>query len=123
MFRFKPGAERERGDLAPRAAERGAGEPGKEGSSHKTGVRAAKHFQALDNPLEIFVICAQGVCSFFRSPQRRRQNQGEREKHCKGLEPSPCLRYQIYCSALEIESKSSSWHLKLPLKNQDIEGT
>lgn len=86
MLRFKPGAERERGDLAPRAAERGAGEPGKEGSSENTGVRAAKRIQAVDGPLEIFVICAQGVCSFFRSPQRRQESQGERKNHRRGLD-------------------------------------
>lgn len=85
MLRFKPGAECERGDLAPGTTERRAGEPGKEENSQKTGLRAAKHIQALDSPLEIFVICAQGVCSFFRTPQRRQESQGERKKHCKGL--------------------------------------
>lgn len=72
MLRFKPGAQGERGDLAPRAAG-----PGKEGNSQNTGLGAAKHIQALDSPLEIFVICAQGVCSFFRTPQRRQERQGE----------------------------------------------
>lgn len=85
MLRFKPGAERERGDLAPRTAERRAGQPGKEGNSQKTGLWAGKHIQALDSPLEIFVICAQGVCSFFRTPQRRRESRGKRKPHGGGL--------------------------------------
>lgn len=78
MFRFKSGAGCERGDLAPRAAERRAGRPGKEANSQKTGPGAGKHIQARDGPLEIFVICAQGVCSFFRTPQRRQESQGKR---------------------------------------------
>lgn len=87
MLRCKPGAECECGDLAPRTPECGAGEPGKEGNSQKSRLGAAKHIQALDSPLEIFVICAQGVCSFFRSPQQKQESQCERRKEdCKGLD-------------------------------------
>lgn len=78
MLGFKPGAQGERGDLAPRAAERRAGEPGKEGNSQEPGLKAAKHIQAVERPLEIFVICAQGVCGFFRTPQRRPESRGEK---------------------------------------------
>lgn len=85
MFCLKPGADREHRDLAPRAAERRAGEPGKEVNSENTGPRATKHIQVLDSPLEIFVICAQGVCSFFRTPQRRRaENPGTRTPRSGG---------------------------------------
>lgn len=94
MLGFKPGAQGERGDLAPRAAERRAGEPGNggsEGNSHTTGLGAAKHIPVVDRPLEIFVICAQGVCSFFRTPQRRAERQGEGRNHRAG----PTLGFRL----------------------------
>ncbi|XP_061926112.1 inositol polyphosphate 5-phosphatase K-like isoform X4 [Entelurus aequoreus] len=34
-----------------------------------TGLKAGKPIQTLDSPLEIFIICAQGVCRFFHTPK------------------------------------------------------
>lgn len=137
MLRFKPGAERERGDLAPRAAERRAGESGKEGNSQKTGLTAAKHIQGPDSPLEIFVICAQGVCSFFRTPQRRQESQGERRNHCKGLDFSFGESKPLYFQLGQVDVSDlllkPGEHfniftlffmtIKIHFKNQRIQGT
>lgn len=81
MSRFKSGAGCERRDLAPRTSEQRVREPGKEGNSQDTELEAGKQTQALDNPLEIFVICAQGVCSFFRTPQQRQTDEGKIRRH------------------------------------------
>ncbi|XP_061746394.1 inositol polyphosphate 5-phosphatase K isoform X2 [Nerophis ophidion] len=34
-----------------------------------TGLKAGKPIQTPDSPLEIFIICAQGVCKFFHKPK------------------------------------------------------
>lgn len=43
----------------------------------KTGLATGKQIQALDPPLESFVICAQGVCSFFGTAKPRHTDKGE----------------------------------------------
>lgn len=149
MLRFKPGADRERGDLAPRTAERRAGQPGKEGNSQKTGLWAGKHIQAPDSPLEIFVICAQGVCSFFRTPQRRQESQGKRKPqvwvwkkinpHFLGWPPGfvrvnvtgvriPGLHSEAFTEAWRLSwyfltFLDDNWNIETHFKNQDVQRT
>lgn len=69
MLRFKSRAGCD-WDLGRGPAKQKATEP-KKGHSQTTGLTAGKQTQALDSPLEAFVICAQGVCSFFQTPQQR----------------------------------------------------
>lgn len=45
-------------------------------NSGTTGLTAGKQSQSLNSPLEISVICAQGVCSFFQTPQERHTETG-----------------------------------------------
>ncbi|XP_069366039.1 inositol polyphosphate 5-phosphatase K isoform X1 [Paralichthys olivaceus] len=78
MFRFKSRA----GcvwDLAPRrgTAERKVKATEKRRNSQTTGLTVGKQIESLDSPLEIFIICAQGVCSFFQTPQERDTAKGE----------------------------------------------
>lgn len=109
MSRFKSGAGCESGDLAPRTAEQQVREPGKEGNSQEAaGLEAGKQTQALDNPLEIFVICAQGVCSFFRTPQQRQAEEGKIRRHFKFTSTKPRLHQATVLSG----NKTISWKKK-----------
>ncbi|XP_035483059.1 inositol polyphosphate 5-phosphatase K [Scophthalmus maximus] len=66
-------------DLEPR---RGTAESEVRGTkerrnSQTTGLAAGKQVQSPNSPLEIFIICAQGVCSFFRTPQEKHTDTGK----------------------------------------------
>ncbi|XP_053298026.1 inositol polyphosphate 5-phosphatase K [Pleuronectes platessa] len=78
MFRFKSRA----GcvwdfALGRRTAERKVKATEKRRNSQTTGLTIGKQIQSLDSPLEIFIICAQGVCGFFPTPQQRVTDKGE----------------------------------------------
>lgn len=72
MFRFKSRA----GCVWDLALRRGTAENKVRTHSQITGLTVEKQIQSLDSPLEIFVICAQGVCSFFRTPRERHTDKG-----------------------------------------------
>ncbi|XP_065819373.1 inositol polyphosphate 5-phosphatase K isoform X4 [Labrus bergylta] len=67
MLRFKSRA----GCVWDFVFRRGKAEAQKRTNSQTTGLNVGKQFQSLDSPLESFVICAQGVCSFFKTPRER----------------------------------------------------
>ncbi|XP_030292898.1 inositol polyphosphate 5-phosphatase K isoform X1 [Sparus aurata] len=71
-------------DLVPRAAEQKVREPKKSTNGQTTGHTLGKQIQSLDSPLESFVICAQGVCSFFRTPRHRDKDKGEKMSAGRG---------------------------------------